>query len=109
VTTTNLPEPVRDLLAALLEAIDLPHPATTGGTAAHDRLLATRVVHARITLRNVLDAGPDMGPAWYARYLRERLAEHPITGYVTVDQAHTALEEGKTWAEAVTLPGGEGQ
>ncbi|MDG9717425.1 hypothetical protein [Streptomyces sp. DH24] len=106
-STPNLSEPVRDLLTAVLEAIDLQHPATTGGAAAHDRLLATRAVHARITLRNVLDAGPDMGPAWYARYLRERLAEHPVTGYVTVDQANAALAEGKTWSEAVTP--GEGQ
>jgi hypothetical protein len=106
---TTLPEPVRDLLAAVLEAIDLPHPATTGGSEVHDRLLATRVVHARIALRNLFDDGPDLGPAWTAKYLRERLAEHPVAGYVTVDQAHAALDAGKTWTEAVTLPAGEDQ
>lgn len=106
---TTLPEPVRDLLAAVLEAIDLPHPATVGGSEAHDRLLATRVVHARIALRSVLDDGPDLGPSWDAQYLRERLSEHPVAGYVTVDQAHAALDAGKTWSEAVTLPAGEGQ
>lgn len=100
---------VRDLLAAVLEAIDLPHPATTGGAEVHDRLLSARVVHARVALRNLLDDGPDLGPAWTARYLRERLAEHPVTGYVTVDQAHAALAEGKSWSEAVALPAGEGQ
>lgn len=107
--TANLPDDVRDLIAAVLEAIDLPHPATTGGSDVHDRLLATRVVHARIALRNFLDDGPDLGPAWTANYLRERLAEHPVTGYVTVDQAHAALDAGKTWTEAVTLPAGEDQ
>jgi hypothetical protein len=106
---TDLTEPVRDLLAAVLEAIDLPHPASVGGTEAHDQLLATRVVHARIALRSFLDDGPDLGPAWNAEYLRERLAEHPIAGYVTVDQAHAALDAGKTWSEAVTLPAGEDQ
>ncbi|GAA3036957.1 hypothetical protein [Streptomyces glomeratus] len=103
---------VRDLLAAVLEAIDLPHPATTGGAEVHDRLLSARVVYARLALRSALgdtDLGPDMGPAWNARYLRERLAEHPVTGYVTVDQAQAALDEGKTWSEAVSLPTGEGQ
>ena len=105
----NTAEPVRDLLAAVLEAIDLPHPATVGGSEMHDRLLAARAVHARIALRSVLDDGPNLGPAWNAAYLRERLAEHPITGYVTVDQAHDALEAGKSWSEAVTLPAGEDQ
>lgn len=105
----SLPEPVRDLLAAVLEALDIPHPATVGGIEAHDRLLNARAVHARITLRNFLDDAPNLGPAWNARYLRERLAEHPITGYVTVTQAHAALDAGKTWSEAVTLPAGGGQ
>lgn len=106
----ELPEPVRDLLSAVLEAIDLPHPATAGGAEVHDRLLAVRAVHARITLRNALDrSGPRMGADWDAKYLRERLAEHPVTGYVTVDQAHDALDAGKTWSEAVTLPEAEGR
>lgn len=105
----NLPEPVRDLLAAVLEAVDVPHPATFGGTEAHDRLLATRAMHARIALRNLLDDGPDLGPAWNAQYLREQLAKHPVTGYVTADQAHAALEAGASWSEAVALPAGEGR
>lgn len=100
---------MRDLLAAVLEAIDLPHPATTGGAEVHDRLLSARVVHARVALRNLLDDGPDLGPAWTAKYLRERLAEHPVTGYVTVGQADAALAEGKSWSEAVALPAGEDQ
>ncbi|MGQ4358886.1 hypothetical protein [Streptomyces sp. SAS_272] len=108
-TTPALADDVRDLLTAVLEAIDLPHPATTGGSEVHDRLLATRVVHARITLRNLLDDGPALGLAWSAKYLRERLAEHPVAGYVTADQAHAALDAGATWSEAVTLPGGEAQ
>ncbi|GHA64249.1 hypothetical protein GCM10010330_16330 [Streptomyces tendae] len=108
-TVGALPPAITDLLAAVLEAIDLPHPATTGGAEVHDRLLNSRAVHARIALRNLLEDGPDLGPAWTARYLRERLAEHPVAGYVTVDQANAALVAGKTWSEAVTLPAEEGQ
>lgn len=109
-TPNRLAEPVRDLLAAVLEALDLPHPASIGGTEAHDQLLATRASHARIALRSVLDDnGAGMGPAWDAAYLREQLAKHPIAGYVTADQAHAALDAGASWSEAVTLPVGEGQ
>ncbi|MDL5201196.1 hypothetical protein [Streptomyces sp. ALI-76-A] len=101
---TELPPPVRDLLTAVLEALDIPHPAAVGGTEAHDRLLNTRAVHAVIALRAVLSDGPGLGAAWNAQYLRERLAEHPVTGYVTVEQADAALAEGKSWSQAVTLP-----
>lgn len=109
-STSNLPKPLRDLLTAVLEAIDLPHPATTGGTEVHNRLLADRVVHARIALRSALGLdGPLMTLAWDAQYLRERLAQHPVTGYVTADQANAALDAGATWAEAVSLPAEEGR
>ncbi|WP_432135166.1 hypothetical protein [Streptomyces sp. bgisy154] len=107
--SSNLTDDIRDLLTAVLEAIDLPHPATIGGAEVHDRLLAARAMHARIALRNLLDDGPALGPDWFAAYLRERTAEHPVTGYVTVDQAQAALDTGKTWSEAVTLPAGEDQ
>lgn len=99
---------IRDLLTAVLEALDIPHPATVGGTEAHDQVLNERVTHAAIALRSVLDDKPLMGIEWTAAYLREQLAFHPPTGYVTVGQAHAALAEGKTWSEAVALPtGGE--
>ncbi|MFF9582472.1 hypothetical protein [Streptomyces achromogenes] len=106
----DLPEPVRDLLTAVLEAIDLPHPATYGGSQVHDRLLAARVMHAKIALRCALGLdGTPMDLRWDVQHLRERLAQHPITGYVTAPQAHAALDAGKTWSEAVTLPEGEGR
>lgn len=77
----NLSEPVRDLLAAILEALDIPHPATTGDIEAHDRILNDRAMHAAIALRNILGDGPSLGIEWTARYLRERLAEHPTDSY----------------------------
>ncbi|MGW1595275.1 hypothetical protein [Streptomyces sp. NPDC002343] len=103
-----MPEPVRDLLTAVLEAIDLPHPATVAGVEVHDRLLAARVMWARIALRSALGFnGPVMSLAWDAQFLRARLATHPITGYVTATQADAALDAGATWTEAVALPEGE--
>lgn len=102
-----LPPAVTQLLAAIVEALDLPFPATIGHQPAHDKILNERVMHAKIALRSVLDDKSFMDIGWTTAYLRERLAEHPPTGYVTTEQARTALAEGKNWSEAVTLPGGE--
>ncbi len=78
---SNVPEPVRDLLAAVLEAINIPHPATVGDTEAHDRVLNDRAMHAVVAIHDVLRDGPSLGVEWTTRYLRERLAEHPTDGY----------------------------
>lgn len=69
----------RTLLQAVLEAIAIPYPATVGDSEVHDRILADRVMDARIALENVLQHGDD--PGWAADYLRARLAEKPATGY----------------------------
>jgi hypothetical protein len=79
VNPNTIPEPMRGLLAAILEALDIPNPATVGDTEAHDRLLNDRVTHAAIALRSALDEHPDI--AWDTQYLRKRLADHPPTGY----------------------------
>lgn len=70
-----------DLLKAVLEALDIPHPATVGDHEVHDRVLNDRVMHAVIALRAALDDKPLMDIEWTTEYLRERLAEHPATGY----------------------------
>lgn len=72
-------DPTRALLAAVLEALAIPAPATIGDGEIHDRVLADRVMHARIALENVLERGDD--PGWSAEYLRARLAEHLPVGY----------------------------
>lgn len=70
----------RALLAALLEALDIPHPATVGDSETHDAILIERTMHAVTALRAVvLDVRTDIG--WEADYLRSRLAEIPATGY----------------------------
>lgn len=100
---------VRDLLAAVLEALDIPHPATAGGDEVYARIRNDRATHVTVALRSVLDDKPLMDIEWTTAYLREQLTFHPPTGYVTVAQAHAALAEGKTWSEAVALPAGEDQ
>ncbi|MGC5007461.1 hypothetical protein [Streptomyces sp. DT203] len=75
----NVPEPARTLLAAVLEAIAIPYPATVGDSETYGRILADRVMHARVTLEDALRRDDDLG--WSTDYLRARLAEHPATGY----------------------------
>jgi hypothetical protein len=84
-TAREIPAPVCELLAAVLEAIDLPYPATVGDSERYHDVLEQRVAHVAIALRGVLHDRPLMGAEWEAEYLRERLAEHPPTGYRHVD------------------------
>lgn len=69
----------RALLAAVLEAIALPYPATVGDAEVHDRILLDRVIDARVAIEGVLQRGDE--PGWSADYLRARLAEKPAVGY----------------------------
>lgn len=70
----------RELLQAVLEAIDIPAPATVGDAEVHDRILLERVMHVKVALRSELQGDP-VGIEWTTEYLRERLAEHPPAGY----------------------------
>lgn len=98
-----------DMLRAVCAALDLPHAATVEGGQARQQLLEDRATSVVIALHYLLS--PSTPSAFEGRgnvqWLREQLAERPLTGYVTHDQAQAALAEGKTWAEATTLPGGE--
>ncbi|MEU8891155.1 hypothetical protein [Streptomyces sp. NPDC048442] len=82
------PDGVRDFLAAVLEALDIPHPATVGDSEQHARVLADRAMHTVIALRAVLDdPAPDV--AWTTVYLREQLATVPPVGYRTYGAPQT--------------------
>lgn len=72
--------PVRELLAAVLDALDIPSPATVGDSETHDRILNDRVMHAKIALRSALEEHP-LGTEWTTSYLREQLLKHPADGY----------------------------
>lgn len=93
-----------DLLTAIRDALDIPHAATTGHDETRTEILTRRIRHTVVALGNVLDEGAPLGIPWETAYLRDRLAEHPAVGYVTDAQARAALDEGATWADAVTLP-----
>ncbi|MCX5338118.1 hypothetical protein [Streptomyces sp. NBC_00140] len=100
---------IRDLLTAVLDALDIPHPATAGGDEVYARIRNDRATHVTVALRSVLDDKPLMDIEWTTGYLREQLAKHPAVGYVTVNQARAAQAAGKSWSEAVALPTGEEQ
>ncbi|MFM9723716.1 hypothetical protein [Streptomyces scabiei] len=70
---------LRQLLAVVLEALDIPSPATVGDSETHREILAHRTMDVVAALRGVLQHGDD--PGWSADYLRARLAERPATGY----------------------------
>jgi hypothetical protein len=74
---------VRVLLEAVLEAIDLPAPATEGDHDAYARLLVDRVLDAVVFLHGVL-GDPLAGTVeadWNEAYLRRQLAKKPPTTY----------------------------
>lgn len=75
---------LRALLAAVLEALAIPYPATVGDGEVHDRILLDRVMDARVALEGVLQRSDE--PGWTADYLRARLAEKPATGYRTAGE-----------------------
>jgi hypothetical protein len=98
----------RDALAAVLEALDIPHAATAGGAKIRQEILNARILYTVAFLRGNLHEDHQLG--WALGYLRERLGEHPPAGYVTYEEAQAALREGKSWIEAVTpAEAGEGR
>ncbi|MFI0932932.1 hypothetical protein ACH4RG_14435 [Streptomyces sp. NPDC021019] len=85
--TTN---DVRALLDAVLDAIDIPYPATIDDDNAYRAVLDRRLSLAVMVARAALAEEPD-SVAWNADYLRRKLAEHPPTGY----RAYQSTEAGR--------------
>jgi hypothetical protein len=78
-----------DALAAVLEALNIPHPATVSDEQVRDEILAVRVMHTVVFLEALArDREIGLDPARSLAYFRDKLAEHPATGY-------------RTWHEAV--------
>jgi hypothetical protein len=81
----------RDALQAVREALNIPHGATTGDEATRAGILENRVRHTLVMLETVLDSPrPDI--EWSVAYLRDRLAEHPATGYQTWAERWAGLD-----------------
>jgi hypothetical protein len=86
------------VLTAIRAALAVPHAATVGEQETRDAILLERVGHAAAMLDGVFERlgdGRDPMIGWSAGYLRERLAEHPATGYRTWDERVAELEAAK--------------
>ena len=78
----------RDALALILEALDIPSAACQGDAEIRAKIVDERLIHTLGMLRSWLDdrasgKRDDDHFAWSLAYCRERLAEHPATGYRT--------------------------
>ena len=92
----------RAVVDAVIEALDIPYAATVGHEETRQTILDERIRHLVVCMRGMV--GPDPEPEWRLAYLRDKLAEHPATGYVTIDQAQERVAQGASWSEAVRLP-----
>ncbi|MER6527642.1 hypothetical protein [Streptomyces sp. NPDC001508] len=73
--------PYRELLAAVLEALDIPFSATVGDSDRYREALADRAMHAVLALRALTEGEQPLGVEWTTAYLREQLTKTPATGY----------------------------
>jgi hypothetical protein len=99
-TTTTTPTPAADLLdalAAVREAIGIPHAATVGDAETRDAILVERAMHVVVFLDSGAASDPDRIRHGVA-YLREQLAKHPAAGYKTWDERVVELEAAKAAA-----------
>ncbi|MEV7035136.1 hypothetical protein AB0N99_33535 [Streptomyces sp. NPDC093272] len=83
----------REFLAALLDAINLPYPATVGDSEEYLRLLEDRTLDAVVALTGALGEPPnaDWGLGWHTAYLREQVAKKPVITYLHFDAAGGAV------------------
>ncbi|WP_371579449.1 hypothetical protein [Streptomyces sp. NBC_01314] len=99
-----VPGPVRDLLAAIADTLDLPVPAPERtAELAHQGLLDDRVQNVRLAIDAVLNGRAYEGIEWEARYLRDQAAKRPPS-YRTRAQ----FDDDRRAAAAATAPAGPG-
>lgn len=92
-------EHLRELLAVVLDALDIPYAATVGGDEVRSKVLADRMVPTRTVLRAVVDGWATIRTQ--TEYLRKALAEHPARGYVTMATAEARRAAGEDFMESV--------
>ncbi|MEU1791471.1 hypothetical protein ABZ553_37485 [Streptomyces sparsogenes] len=76
-----LPDHVVALLGAVVEALDIPAPATYRDREQYREVLDQRALWVIVALKSVLLDPTGFAAEWMVTYLRERLAEHPPTTY----------------------------
>lgn len=96
-TDRTAPDPAQlvDALTAVREALDIPYAATVGDDETRLNILDQRLGHTVAMLQGILDRDPIADIPWSVGYLRERLAEHPATGYRTWGERVAELEAAK--------------
>ena len=98
----DLSDDMVKLITSVLDAVTVPHAATVAGDETRTRILNARVTLVKMTLETLMgSACPDVSDAM--KDMEERLAEHPVIGFVSQKQAKRRLDAGATWSEAVSL------
>ncbi|MCD2465535.1 hypothetical protein MBT42_18435 [Streptomyces sp. MBT42] len=99
---TEIPRPLRGLLAAISEVLDVPDPdLDRAAEFAHRMLLDDRIRSVQLAIRDVLDGKADLGIEWEADYLRRAAAKRP-PAYCTLAGRLAAIK-----AEERRAPGQE--
>ncbi|WP_338675162.1 hypothetical protein V1460_20875 [Streptomyces sp. SCSIO 30461] len=85
-TTTDIPEPVRDLLAAIVETLTQPEPSSERVDMVRFETCVSERVHLiQLAVRDVLDGTATNGVKWEADCLRKKAADRPPR-YRTADE-----------------------
>lgn len=72
-------DPMRDYLAVIVEALDIPLPAAASEDRAYLRLLESRTRSVLTSLRGFLEDGPIADPGFDARWIRKSVTGNPVT------------------------------
>lgn len=93
---TSTPEPIRALLAAIADTLDVPAPAPNViDEVSHRILVNERIVNVQAVIGDILTGKATHGFQWEADYLRRRAGERPVP-YRTREQAiEAARGEGR--------------
>lgn len=102
-STNGLSAETRAVIEAIHEAVAIPYAATVAHERTRAEILSNRLMHTVVCLESLLRRDNSDELAGTLGYLREMLAKHPATGYVTTDQAHARLDSGASWMDAVRL------
>jgi hypothetical protein len=100
---TGLSAETRDVIETVHAAIAIPYAATTAHERTRAEILGHRLLATTVALQSILDRDNTDELPGILQHLRDRLAEHPATGYVTWEQATARTEAGASWADAVRL------
>jgi hypothetical protein len=101
--TTGLQAETRAVIEAIHEAIAIPYAAATAHERTRAQILNERLMHTVVCLESLLRRDNAAELPRTLEYLREMLAKHPATGYVTWEQATARTEAGASWTDAVSL------